>query len=155
MKIERASAASLAAVIENDLRAIVQIDGKLGEFSGIIEERDAATVAYGLHNIYNAIENSLEQISRTFENHVVDISKWHRELLAKMFLEIPTVRPAVMRENNRPLLNEMLRFRHLFRHSYDFGLDAQKLLILVKLWRNGRDQVMADLRNFAGSLVKQ
>lgn len=147
MKIERHAAASLAAVIENDLRAIERIEDQLEPLArGAISDRDAATVAYGLHNIYSAFENSFDQISRTFENHVVDASRWHRELLAKMFLEIQGIRPAVLRDENRVLLHELLRFRHLFRHSYDFQLDARKLEALLRHWQQGREQVLASLR---------
>lgn len=101
-------------------RAVTWRDGR----SGWRELPGLAAAAYCLHNIYNAIENSCEQISRTFENHIVDPAQWHRELLEKMFLELPGWRPRLFPEELRSVLNDLSGFRHLFRHTYDFQLDA-------------------------------
>jgi len=154
VKIEPTAALALKAVIENDLRLIEEMNPRLDGFAGPeVNERDLATVGYGLHNLYNALENSFDQISRTFENHIVDTARWHRELLAKMFLDIPTVRAAVLSGAGRSLLHEMLRFRHLFRHGYDFELDAAKLHALLTRWQRGREGVTNDLRIFAARLT--
>ena len=75
--------------------------------------RDIAAAGYVLHNIYGALENIFEQISRTFENHVTDPTQWHRELLTKMFLEIPKIRAAVLPADLRGFLNDLRGFRHV------------------------------------------
>jgi hypothetical protein len=93
--------------------------------------KEHAAAAYLLHNIYNALENSFEQISRTFENHVKDFAQWHRELLGKMFLEIPGIRPAVLPKQLRRTLNDLRGFRHVFRHSYDFEIDPRRLRLVI------------------------
>jgi hypothetical protein len=115
--------------------------------------RDWAAVGYLLHNLYNALENSFEQISRTFENHVVDVSRWHRELLDKMFLDIPGVRPPVLTQALRPLLHDLLGFRHLFRHSYDFNLDPARLARLSADWNSAKKELFAALQAFSDSLL--
>lgn len=115
--------------------------------------RDWAAAGYLLHNLYNALENSFEQISRTFENHVVDASRWHRELLDKMFLDIPGVRPAVLTEALRPLLHDLRGFRHVFRHSYDFNLDSARLARLAADWNLGKKELFALLQAFSDSLL--
>ena len=154
MKIEPSAARSLQAVVENDLKIIAELNRKVVVLTqGPIDERDLATVAYALHNIYNALENSFDQISRTFENHVVDTARWHRELCAKMFLEIEQIRPAVFSSDVRPLLDEMLRFRHLFRHSYDFRIDPERLQALCNQWEGGRGEAIKQLKQFAGLLA--
>jgi hypothetical protein len=115
--------------------------------------RDWAAAGYLLHNLYNALENSFEQISRTFENHIVDASRWHRELLDKMFLDIPCVRPPVLTQGLRPLLHDLLGFRHRFRHSYDFTLDAARLARLSADWNLGKNELFAALQAFSDSLL--
>jgi len=110
-------------------------------------------VAYLLHNVYCALENAFEQISRTFENHLTDSAQWHRELLAKMFLEIPTVRPAVLPADLRGFLNDLRGFRHLFRHSYDFQLDPEKLSRLARDWTGARLELLAALTRFRDTLI--
>jgi hypothetical protein len=111
-------------------------------------------VAYALHNTYNALENSFDQISRTFENHIVDPVRWHRELMVKMFVEIPDVRPSVLPEAAQPMLNDLRGFRHIFRHGYDFQLDASKLNRLVECWQAEESVVLDGLSRFAAWLLK-
>ncbi len=153
MKIDPAAAISLQGIIEQDLTAIDDLNSRLDQiFAGTPGESDTIAGAYHLHNVYSALENSFEQISRTFENHIVEPARWHRELLSKMFLDLSPIRPAVLPENVRHLLHEMLRFRHLFRHSYDFKLDAAKLDTLHQEWKRGRGWVNEALRTFANRL---
>ena len=158
MKPDTAQLASLGAVITEDLAAIERLNVELSQLIASLaapepEFRDMAAVAYVLHNVYCALESGFEQISRTFENHITDPAQWHRELLAKMFLEIPTVRPAVLPADLRGFLNDLRGFRHLFRHSYDFQLDPEKLSRLVRDWTAARPDLLAALTRFRDGLI--
>jgi uncharacterized protein YutE (UPF0331/DUF86 family) len=149
---------TLWAVIQRDLQAIAKMNAQLENLAGGLEAsepeyRDLAAIAYTLHNLYNALENSFEQISRSCENHVTDPAQWHKELLDKMFLEIPGVRPAVLREDTRRLLNDLRGFRHVFRHSYDFEIDPERLKPLVIRWREGSGEVVRGIECFAAQLL--
>lgn len=160
MKTETARLAALCAVIDQDVRAIERWTAELEAASPALTSgepgfRDLAPVAYALHNIYNAIENTFEQISRTFENHITDAAQWHRELLNKMFLEIPHVRPAVLPESLRSNLSDLRGFRHVFRHGYDFDLDVEKLSRLLRDWRSARPGLKEALTNFRDRLLRQ
>lgn len=150
-----AARASLAAVIEHDLDAIRRMELAVVELEPDAEFSQCAGVAYALHNLYSALENSFDQISRTFENHVVDREQWHRELMVKMFLDIPGVRPAVLPAELRLPLNELRSFRHVFRHSYDFRLDPQRLTALVQTWRAQGPAVVRALGAFAAWLRRE
>ena len=158
MKPDAAQLASLGAVITEDLAAIERMNVELSQLIASLVApkpafRDMVAVAYLLHNVYCALENAFEQISRTFENHLTDPAQWHRELLAKMFLEIPTVRPAVLPADLRGFLNDLRGFRHLFRHSYDFQLDPEKLNRLVRDWTGARLELLAALTRFRDGLI--
>jgi hypothetical protein len=98
MKPDSPQLATLSAMITRDLEAIERLDRELTPLKAELERevpdfRDLAAVAYILHNVYGALENIFGQVSRTFENHITDQAQWQRELLTKMFLEIPTIRP--------------------------------------------------------------
>ena len=158
MKPDTAQLASLGAVITEDLAAIERLNVELSQLIASLaapepEFRDMAAVAYVLHNVYCALESGFEQVSRTFENHITDPAQWHRELLAKMFLEIPAVRPAVLPADLRGFLNDLRGFRHLFRHSYDFQLDPEKLSHLVRDWTAARPDLLAALTRFRDGLI--
>jgi hypothetical protein len=160
MKPETARLAALCAVIDQDLRAVRKWDAELEPLWIHLPDaqpgfRDMAAPAYALHNIYNALENSFEQISRTFENHITDPAQWHKELLAKMFLEIPRLRPAVLPLSLQAPLTDLRGFRHLFRHAYCFDLDAEKLRRLVRDWRHAHPAVEQALTLFRDQLLAQ
>jgi len=104
--------------------------------------------------LYNALENSFTQISRTFENHIVNQTQWHKELMDKMFLEIQNVRPALLPETLRKMLNDLRGFRHVFRHSYDFELDTILLLRIVERWQNQKTELFDALNEFHRFLQK-
>ncbi len=155
MSLSKGAAASLRAVIAHNCDAIVLQDQRLDSVRPAFPEaeyRDLAAAAYCLHNIYNALGNSFEQISRTFENHVVDLAHWHKELLEKMFLDMAPVRSRIFADELRPVLNDLRGFRHLFRHAYDFQLDARRLEMLMKDWHQHRGQILESLSAFAAGL---
>lgn len=155
MKGPEASArAALAAVVRKDIAAVERLTGALQILSSDAPYSETAGTGYALHNIYGALENSCDQISRTFENHVVDTSRWHRELMLKMFLAIPGLRPAVLPENLQSPLNDLRSFRHLFRHGYDFQLDPLRLNGLVEQWSAAAPQVLSALSAFAAWLTE-
>jgi len=151
---------ALAAVIRADIAAIRRIENELarivppgGSVEALAEFAARAGAAYALHNIYNALENTFEQISRTFENHVVDAGKWHAELLGKMFLDIPEVRPAVFSSDLRLALEDLRGFRHVFRHSYGIDLNPEKTLVAVERWWAASEKVEVALDRFANWLL--
>lgn len=153
MKIDLASASALRAVIENDLEAITRTVEALSALPMETRtETETIAAAYHLHNLYNALENAFDQISRTFENHVKDLSRWHQELLAKMFLNVPPLRPAVLPLAARPFLHDLCGFRHIFRHSYDYPLEAYKIRDLRTRWQSEGPAILAALKSFADAL---
>ncbi|MGB9887889.1 MAG: hypothetical protein ACPLRW_12990, partial [Moorellales bacterium] len=44
--------------------------------------------------------------------------RWHKQLLNRMTLEVPEVRPPVISKDLARTLDEYLRFRHVFRNVY-------------------------------------
>lgn len=155
MQIEATDAAALRAVVLKDLQAIERIEEHVTSLTGATEPLSRAQIdslGFALHNLYNALENSFTQISLTFENHVKDRVRWHRELLGKMFLAIPPVRPAVLPETNRPLLADLLGFRHLFRHGYELSLEEVKLVALTSRWLREGASVKEALRQFLAQM---
>jgi len=153
MKIDAASALALMAVIRADLDVVAKWNTALAALpEATSPEVRAISAAYYLHNIYNAFGNSFDQISRTFENHVKDLSRWQQELLAKMFLDISPLRPAVLPAALKPFLDELRGFRHVVRHSYDYGLDPCTVAALCDRWLSTGARVTQALRGFADQL---
>jgi hypothetical protein len=153
MRIDSKGALTLAALIRSGLAAIDRIESHVARFDLTrLSRAELESLGYSLHNIYNALENCFEQISLSFENHVHDRTRWHRELLEKMFLDITPLRPAVLPEQLRSLLAELLGFRHLFRHAYEFKLDQAKTVALWNRWSVENASVKQSLSLFANEL---
>ena len=78
------------------------------------------------------MENLFTRIAANFGNHIDDSTQWHALLLKRMSVEIPDVRPAVISQNTYLMLDELRRFRHLFRNAYVLTFDADKLRLVVR-----------------------
>ncbi|HEX5718910.1 MAG TPA: hypothetical protein VF179_22300 [Thermoanaerobaculia bacterium] len=119
--------------VQSDLAVIERIYSELGEpqLAESDEQEALIVVAYRLHSLYTAFENIFRNISKSFENRL-DPSSWHRQLLERMRLDLSPVRPAVVDEEAFEKLDELLRFRHLFRTGYGLKLDALRLQLVVR-----------------------
>jgi hypothetical protein len=76
---------------------------------------------------YTAIEDLLKQIAKSFENHIEDLSMFHKELLIRLYTAIPSIRPRLLSEESFILLDKIRAFRHFIRHAYDCELLENEL----------------------------
>jgi hypothetical protein len=156
--ISRTSIELLISELENDFDYITQ-NVKLYEkalarvqSSFWNDELDLMVLGSCLHALYNAFEAYFFRIAKFFENSI-DKSMWYRDLLDRMALEIRGVRPALI--SDRELfekIDELRRFRHLFRNLYKTKLHPEKLKIVSDAAQN-IDAVFAVMHtNFVGWL---
>lgn len=99
--------------------------------AGSTDNLDYAALGYTIHNLYSLTENYALRIAKTFENQMDDDAR-HRDLVRRMTLDIPTIRPAVWGRDLARHIDELRRFRHAFRHIYDTKLDPDKLMLAQK-----------------------
>lgn len=123
----------LKANILRDLDAIAGIYRQL-ESCTLADGGDETVVVAGyyLHNLYNAFENMFQNIAAVFENSVDDMGRWHAQLLERMRLDVMPLRPAVIDDEAYDALDELRRFRHLFRHAYGVKLDSSRLELVMR-----------------------
>ena len=79
-----------------------------------------------LHSFYNGMENIFKLIHKAFDGKPFTNSMWHSELFFSMFRETETRKPVLPSELSTPL-KDYLGFRHVFRHSYGYDLDWERL----------------------------
>lgn len=126
-----AAFAALRAELEGDVREL----GRIAEQNVRAWERiekgaddpiDWGALGYTLHHLYGVLENYFRRVSRFFENSLAS-DRWHRDLIEKMRLDIPAVRPALFcEEDDYRNAVELMRFRHRFRNLYGEDLDPAK-----------------------------
>ncbi|HYG62983.1 MAG TPA: antitoxin [Thermoanaerobaculia bacterium] len=123
----------LESSIRDDLRSIERLYEDLGHprLDGSETEEERIVVAYRLHNLYSAFENIFRNIAAAFENRLDERGGWHRELLRRMRLDLQPVRPALIDDETYEKLDEMLRFRHLFRAAYSVSFDPARLRLVL------------------------
>ena len=115
----------------------------------------ADSVALNLHGFYAGLERLFEMIAAGIDGNVPRGENWHQMLLEQMVAEVSSVRPAVIGEKTRQMLDEYRGFRHIVRNVYAFRFDLVKLQKLVQEAPAVLSQVRAELMAFAAFLEQQ
>lgn len=133
---DRGTIALLIKELDNDFSYIEDGAELLGRAALRVEasfwEDDLDLMVLGgcLHTMYNSFEVYFLRIAKFFENNV-DQQAWHRDLLDRMTLDIPDIRPALITDRAvAERIDELRRFRHLYRNLYKTRLKAVKLRIV-------------------------
>ena len=149
--MDDAAYAVLKATVEDRCRDIHRLFERIAERSDHFAESDEGidSMAYRLHNLYGAVEQLFQEVAGSFENQ---IQHYHTDLLRRMKLEIDEIRPALVSDRAYELLDELRRFRHLFRHAYAADLDpgqvsdlARKSLELRALFQQDTERFLTHL----------
>lgn len=111
------------------------------------EAWERSALAALLHAYYNGVENAFK-ILAAHRAGVPSSADWHAALLSSM-TTASGCSPAVIDNALGSSLDEYMRFRHFFRHSYVFDLDWRKMRPLIEglaaVDARFRDQVSAYL----------
>ncbi len=112
------------------------------------EEAFWDAIALNLHGFYSGVERILYDIARAIDQAVPGGPHWHEDLLRQVSVEIPFIRPAVLRRSTRDCLDEYRRFRHVVRNVYTFVFDRARLRELAQSLPDCFEEVSRDLRAF-------
>ena len=104
--------------------------------------------AMRVQQFYTAIEDLFKQIAKSFENHIENMSNYHKEMLIRMNTEIPKMRPAVISQQSLIFLDKIRAFRHFIRHAYDCELDESQLRIIQERLKKEYPDVESNLQKF-------
>jgi hypothetical protein len=135
--------------IQSDVEAIERLYKALGSPESM-ESKPQETlivVAYRIQSLCNAFENIFRNIAASFENQL-DKAGWHRQLLQRMRLDLTPLRPAVIDAEAYDRLDEMLRFRHVFRTMYGLDLDPLRLRVVLRKTLELRPLYRAQIEKF-------
>jgi len=106
-------------------------------------------LGYTFHSIYGIMENYFLWISKFFKNSLL-AHRWHKELVDKMALTAPEIRPAFFETTKeRWRVGEMLKFRHCFRNFYGENLDPRKTAEIQETFK----QVLKDFPRLHESFI--
>ncbi|TVR57794.1 MAG: hypothetical protein EA426_11395 [Spirochaetaceae bacterium] len=137
--------AGCAALGRLDAFARSQLAGDIAKLGQ--NETAAFAVATMLENYYTAAETVFFRISQQFGNSLTP-DRWHSDLLRKMRIEMPDVRPAVISETTYSLMDELMRFRHFKRYYYQLQFDWPRLENLLTVRERVHEQLLVELNVF-------
>ena len=144
---------TLRADIRADLKAIADIYTALNRYGTVTaDEERLIVIAYHLHNLYCAFESIFQRIAEMFGNQISDRAGWHADLLRRMTLDIEGLRPRLLGDEAYDALDELRRFRHLFRSAYRLRLDAERLALVHRKAQILEQVYRADMERFLAFL---
>ncbi|HXV97562.1 MAG TPA: hypothetical protein VEC93_04000 [Anaerolineae bacterium] len=88
-------------------------------------------IGYYVNVIYGLFENLFARIATAFGNQIHDQAQWHTQLLHRMTLDVQDIRPSVISREMYTALNELRRFRHVFRNAYVLHFDPSRLQLVL------------------------
>ena len=89
-------------------------------------------VAFNINSFYTGLERIFQKIASGIDESMPSGSSLHYELLLQMASEIPGVRPPVISEEIKNILEDYLGFRHIVRNIYSYKINPEKIEVLVK-----------------------
>jgi hypothetical protein len=128
------------SIIERLYREIIVIDLSIDD--------KQSSFALKTQQFYTALEDLFKQIAKSFENHIENMSNFHKEMLYRMNTEVPKIRPAVLSNQSLVLLDKIRAFRHFIRHAYDCELDEKELRLIQDRLAKEYSHAQKDLQNF-------
>ncbi|MCL6560975.1 MAG: hypothetical protein K6U74_19745, partial [Firmicutes bacterium] len=79
---------------------------------------------------------------------------WHRELLLRMTLDVPEVRPPLLSKETANKLDEFRAFRHVFRNVYGFNLSSERIVDLLNKFSHTAGCLEREVNSFIQTMNK-
>ncbi len=105
-----------------------------------------------MHDFYNCCERVFRRIGAEMNGTAHRGEAWHKELLFRMTVSVPGIRPAVISEDLAAELDEFLSFRHLFRNIYGFEFKGDRVTRLGRRLDGVSRRFESEIKAFLTSL---
>ena len=146
--VDELTLAVLKAEVAEDCRILCETAALARSRFGGGGDSELEACAYHLSRLYNVIEQLALRVAKAFENNIDDEHGWHMELLRRLGIAIPGVRPALFPADMASDLQELRGFRHVIRHAYDLTLKKDKLAALLTAGERVAVQTTAACESF-------
>jgi hypothetical protein len=153
--VELGVIAVLTADVTAQMTLIGAIETKVKARAANLRAEDEASLeslAYQIHNFYNAVEDLLKLLAARFENHITETAQWHSALLQRMTQAVVGMRPAVLSAESYTLLNGLRGFRHFFRHAYGVAIEYEQLKVNLGRVQQLQPLLNQDIQRFLAAL---
>ncbi len=140
--------------IENEMSNVERAIARTERSMAGVRQRPADQDVYlesavlNLQSVYTGAEHIFQLVAERIEQSVPTGERWHTNLLTQMSLDLPDLRPAVIRTTTRDDLDDYRSFRHRIRHVYTYHIDPEKVMALVDRLPDVWAAVKQDLDHF-------
>lgn len=142
----------IALELNNLQRLVDESSALFNSLSGDPSSVELRALGSIVHDFYTACERIFERVAVYLGPGLPMGENWHISLLRSMELSIEGKRPAVLEHQLASRLVDYLRFRHLFRHTYGYELEWEKLHALVERLETTKTSLGQQLDQFARAL---
>jgi len=94
------------------------------------------------------------RVAKACENNIDDEKGWHVELIRRLSLSIPEVRPAFFPKQIIADLGELRGFRHVVVHAYDLVLKKDRVAALLDASQRVSSKMRGLAQEFLDGLAK-
>lgn len=149
---------AMKALVEDELIALARVEQEmeetLAECARPPTRLELRAVATLLHEFYNGTERILERIVVGLGEDLPRGAYWHADLLDQVATAQESSRPAVISGPLRAWLEDYRRFRHFFRHAYNYTLEWNRLRWKAENMSHTLEMLRQQLQAFFDSLAK-
>jgi len=122
----------LHAEMREDARTAIDAAALAAQRHAVGSDAGFEAAAYQIARFYNINEQMGIRVAKAFENRFEKDHGWHYELLRRLSIEVPGIRPAFYPQDILPLLHDLRGFRHIVNHAYDLRLSPGRLIEVLK-----------------------
>jgi hypothetical protein len=142
--------AEIMEELENISRIVSIIEKRKKEIKqhGVDTEVYLDSIIHNIENFYMGIEEIFKRIAIFTDEGIPEGSRWHSILIKGMARDILGVRPPVIKDETRLLLDEYRKFRHPVRNIYTFNIIPQKVIKLSRGITNVFHALTKDIKEF-------
>lgn len=153
--MDRLGITTLRAEVEDDVRVAAEAAAAARERISQAGPSGAESCAFQLVRFFNIVEQMGLRIAKAFENHIDDERGWHAELIHRLSITVPGVRPAVYSPAILPALRDLRGFRHIVTHAYDLELDSERLAIVLRHAENAASLLPGTIAAFFDAVTAE
>jgi len=148
--------AEIMEELENVSRIVSIIEKRKKEMKkhGVDAEVYLDSIIHNIENFYMGIEEIFKRIAVFIDEGIPEGPRWHSILIKGMARDIPGVRPPVIKDETRVLLDEYRKFRHLVRNIYTFNIIPQKVIKLARGITKVFNELTKDIKEFLNIIEK-
>lgn len=150
--LNAAAAARLRAELDHDLTQLARVRDQIAVRASATDETTTYALALLLMNYYTGVEKLLRRVALNFGGLPPAGERWHAGLLEGLTIDLPGLRPPLLRASTAERLADLLRFRHAVRHLYAWTIRRTDIDRLVTGLPALHDDVAADARSFGSFL---